>query len=228
MRIIRNKEGRFRNIARILRPIDTLSSIPMPVPGCFDIPTAFSRPTGRSARESLRPSGYDGPQHSLTQGDSVTVPANTRRRLAPATIMTLALLGSLALLVTFVLQVAAAAPPRGMDEARAELLVVLEEDAAKLPRENAAVKIQPETLEILDRTADGAIAFAFLTTEDRLGLGVRGEDPSAYAWQLGAPTEKAGSLNATLTGSGTDKQQYELSVRRSGSGSGFEHTFTEL
>lgn len=223
MRIIRNKEECFSTMAPIPRRQISPHS-----------PHAHSRQArhthlrlrshGPGHRAATRASGYDGQHHPLTQGDSVTIPANTRRRLAPATIMTLALLGSLALLVTFVLQVAAAAPPRGMDDVRAELLVALEEDAATLTGENPPVKIQADTLEILDRTADGAVAFAFLTADDRLGFGVRGESPDAYAWQLGAPTEKAGSLNAALT----DTEQYEFSVRRSGSGNGFEHTFTQL
>ena len=149
----------------------------------------------------------------------MSVSPNTRRRIAPAAIMLLAVLGSIALIVTFVMQVVSEAPPRGTDEARAEIISQIEESAAAgHPAEVG--KLIPETLEVIDRTSNSILAFAFLTTTDTLGIGIQASDGGG-GFGFGVPGEKTTRLMITDVSA-----DYDLAVRRSGSGNGFEHTFT--
>ncbi|KAM9862213.1 hypothetical protein ACI1US_01964 [Leucobacter sp. BZR 635] len=150
----------------------------------------------------------------------MTVSSTTRRKLAPAAIMVLAVLGALALIVTFVMQVVSDAPPRGTDEIRSQIITEIQE-GPEMGKE--AGKLRPETLEVIDRSGEDVFAFAFLTTTDALGIGLQTASGASYS--VAAPGEQVNSLEAIIPATeGTTN--YELSVRRSGSGNGFEHTLT--
>lgn len=151
----------------------------------------------------------------------MTASPNTRRKIAPAAAMVIAALGALALLVTFVLQVVSEAPPRGTEEIRAVVLTQLETQGNNFPAELG--KVQPDTLEIIDKTDEDVVAYAFLTTTDALGVGVQASDGGAFTFSR--PGDQTASL-LTMHAGPESTSEYELSVRRSGSGNGYEHTFT--
>lgn len=151
----------------------------------------------------------------------MTASPNTRRKIAPAAAMVIASLGALALLVTFVLQVVSEAPPRGTEAIRAEVLNQLETQGDDFPAELG--KVRPDTLEIIDRTSEGVVAYAFLTTTDALGVGIQASDGGAFTFSM--PGDQTASLSTAHAGP-ESTSDYELSVRRSGSGNGYEHTLT--
>lgn len=191
----------IRNKACGARPAGTQTPISAP-----------PRPNGQASQDTMAAPA------SPHKGATVTASPTTRRKIAPAATMVIALLGSLALLFTFVTQVAAAAPPSGTDEVRASVLAQLEE-SPHLTATSEHGKIIPDTLEIIDETPDGVVAFAFLTTTEALGIGV--QDSQGGSFGLSAPGQKTHLLKVSNAGN-----VYELAVRRSGSGNGYEHTFT--
>ncbi|GAA1321687.1 hypothetical protein ACFSWE_12770 [Leucobacter albus] len=153
----------------------------------------------------------------------MTVPTSTRRKSAPGAVMVLALLGALALLVTFIMQIAADAPPRDSEELREQILTEMEEYwSTGLPLETG--RVDASTLEVIDRTSEGVVAYAFLTTNDALGIGVR-TSGGGGGMSISDPGERTAWLNMTSPGTESTRS-YELTVRRTGSDKGYDHTFT--
>ena len=140
--------------------------------------------------------------------------------------MALAQLGSLALLVTFVVQVVSDLPPRVPEAVRSETIAKATQSLVDMsesdPNYNVGT-LRPETFEFLAQTADGVVAYAFLTSTDSLGIGVRAGDGGASS--ITRPGMQTAWISAMVS-SDLPTSNYELSVRRSGSGNGFEHTFS--
>lgn len=152
----------------------------------------------------------------------MSLPQSSRRRIGPAVTMTLAILGSLALLATFVFQVVTASP--AISTQASERVVELIQDSLSGDAIQAdAGELRPETLTVLEQTDEGVVAIAFLTTKDALGIGVYPSKGGASS--ISAPGLRQNSLQAMIPGD-ESTSDYTLSVRRVGNGDTFDHTFT--
>ncbi|MFF8819345.1 hypothetical protein ACF07D_15265 [Leucobacter sp. NPDC015123] len=152
----------------------------------------------------------------------MSLPQSSRRRIGPAVAMTLAILGSLALLAGFVFQVATASP--GVSSKPSERVVeFINESLSGAAIQAEAGELRPETLTVLEQTDEGVVAVAFLTTKDALGIGVYPAKGGASS--VSPAGLRQNSLQAMIPGDESTRN-YELSVRRVGTGDEFEHTFT--
>ncbi|GAA2836225.1 hypothetical protein GCM10010471_17680 [Leucobacter komagatae] len=135
--------------------------------------------------------------------------------------MALAILGALALLVTFVVQVVAAIPPK-LEPAPANVLAHIEQSFAPQHVIDRIGELRPETAVVLERADDGAIAFAFRTTNDSFGAGVF-VPPGGGATSI-APADGTWVWMETMNRVDDTPRNYELTVRRTGAT--YDHTFT--
>ncbi|MGO2141097.1 MAG: hypothetical protein ACTH30_11880 [Leucobacter sp.] len=151
----------------------------------------------------------------------MSTPQDARRRIAPASTMALAILGTLALLITFVVQVVTAAPPK-LEPVPANVLALIERSFAPQEVIEDVGELRPETAVVLERADDGAIAFGFRTTNDSLGAGIF--VPPGGGTTGVAPADKTRVWMDAMIRVDDTPHNYELTVRRTGPT--YDHTFT--
>ena len=148
-----------------------------------------------------------------------------RRRLAPAATMVFSAVAAVALLGAFVVQVIAEAPSRALGAIPGFALQRID-DAFTSPHSGQSPgELRPETVTLLERTDDGVVALAFLSTTNALGVGVYTETGGG-ATSLGSADSGANWVRLQLPVEGKTVD-YQLSVRKIDTGSGFEHTFIQ-
>ena len=152
----------------------------------------------------------------------MSLPQCSRRRIGPAVTMTLAILGSLALLATFVFQVVTASPSTTA-QVPARVFSLIEGATLNTATDETSGELRPETITILERTDEGVLAVAFLTDEDAIGAGIFPGKGASIG--LSIPGKQAIWVQAMIPGD-ESTSDYTLSVRRVGNGDTFDHTFT--
>lgn len=149
--------------------------------------------------------------------------ATTRKRLAPAAAMTAAVLGSLLLGGGAIVQLRAQAQAHAVDVAHATAIENIRErllaPSGLLVGVLANDTPRMDTLEVLEVTPDGVTAYALITGDDVLVIGLL--SPADAVAMSSSPGIQREGVSATLD-IGDGRHTYDLDVWREGTGFGHE------
>ncbi|GAA1585965.1 hypothetical protein [Leucobacter aridicollis] len=149
--------------------------------------------------------------------------APTRRRVAPAVAMTMAVLGAVTLSGAATIQLRADANARAADAAHAAATERVRERLLATPGLLAGVLANDvprmDSFEVLEVTPEGVAAYALITNDDVLVIGLA--SPFGEVASSSSPGMQRNSIFAPLD-AGDGSRAYDLTVWRAGAGYGHE------